>query len=349
MKLTLGLCWILLLSWLTHMAASPAWRLNEQAIELLNSELLIDSTQWQAQKQALELGIDSANVLSVKRQNAAKGVMSRTMSLPANAQMLRVQAQLQAEPLTRDSFTLFPPPAIQLMAIRNGVQSYPMVERPMFFQRIHSVDDIVAIGANTQLIQLGLVGSPGSDWRVSNLRVSVVEEHWRYAYLFQALVALWALTVLWVVVQAWRRAKVPTFAVAAVVFLVLIGILASDPQIDHARDLIAATASSLGGEITSQHFRAAMQFGHIFLFFSLTGVMLLGHRRWGLHIFQALMSIVVVAIATEALQSHVPGRDPDVQDFLFDMLGVCFGAGVYFLALWVNTQRYRLRVPTRTH
>jgi len=155
----------------------------------------------------------------------------------------------------------------------------------------------------------------------------------------RALVGLWGLTLVLAIVWAWRRARASTFLLCVVLGAVLIGVLASRPHVVMVYRVVINWITSFGVRLTADDFSAAMQFGHIALFAGLSVAILFGHRRWQMSTLQALASVVVIAIATEALQRHAFGRNPDVQDFIFDVIGIALGYVLYKLALFSFSRR----------
>jgi len=360
-RVTVLLCWVLALSWLTHYLASPDWRAGETRLILLTPVDASDVKKWSLRQQAtgfrVQVGgdesvIHDATVVSedkaliVARKPGRRGAAFRIVELPKNTSMLRLQAHLRAAPIVRESITLTPEPAFHIKTLNvNGSHRYPLVERPMFFQRTLSIDKLIEISHNTTSVELSLMVSPGSDWQLSKLSLSTVEEHGRYIHSFRALLALWGLTLLLLVVGAWRRSRVSTVLVFTVLAIVLSGVLATRALVVQAFRALAEGLLMVGGELTQRDFHAVMQFGHILLFALLAIVVLATHRRWALHPIQALCGILVVAVASEALQSHVLGRNPNMQDFLFDLIGVCVGSALFVVGTTLFTRKKPIRAP----
>jgi len=318
------LCWVLLLSWLTHVLASPWWRAPNPVAVLLSETEALDTSAWQTLPKSASLSVLDEKALSVTRPPGAWGRALRVIDLPPDTRLIRLEARLGAMSSYRDTVTLFPKPVFHLR-VDQGVQRYPLVERPMFFQRVHKIDELVTLPMGNEILELGLLAPPNLEWRVSGLTVTSVTEHRRYAQSFSAVIALWGLTVLWVVVKAWRRSRVPTALIGVVIAGVLVGVLSSRSQVVSAFHLIAKSVASIGGEVTANQFSSFMQAGHVILFAVLTLFALILRQRWLVQTWQVITGIFVLAIATEALQRHALGRSPDIQDLLFDTLGIMAG------------------------
>ena len=335
------LVWVLVLSWLTQMAASPQWRASNFNPAVLSAADALDPDQWVASSESASPLIDDRGDLYVGRRDKRWGSVKRRVPLVIEGsssanQLYRLQATLSTDKPWSDRLSLNPGPVLHLY-VDQGTRQYPFVARPMFFQSRVRIDTLVELRQQQAMMEIALIAMPGSNWRLSDLSLIAAREAPRYAHSFTALIALWGLTFLCGVVAAWRRARVPTLTVGLVVTLVLIGVLSSRTQVLQWFAYLSTEIRTVGGQITSGHFSAVMQSGHLVLFTGLTFLALSFHRRWWLKPLQIVSGIVVLAIATEALQNHAFGRSPDVRDFALDVIGIVVGAVLYWTLIGLKT------------
>lgn len=345
MNFSLLLAWVLVLSWLTQTAASPDWRASTITQAILPASQALDTVEWVPSKETVAATIDETGALYVARPDNRWAVITRRLSLvPAgnstdssdsSVSLLRFRATLETDTPALDRVTLTPGPVLHLF-LDHGERQYPFVARPMFFQSSVEVDTLIELRERHESLEIALIAAPNSNWRLSDLSLSAVAEHPRFAHSFSALIALWGLTVLLGVLIAWRRSKLPTLIVGLVVILVLIGVLSSRTQIVKLFEFLSNELQAVGGQVTSGHFGAAMQSGHLLLFSALTFLALVFHRRWWMTRTKVLAGVVVLAIATEALQNHAFGRSPDIQDFALDLIGIAIGTMVYGVGLLLS-------------
>jgi len=327
-KFLITVVWLLFLTWLTHTFASPQWRSDGLEIDLLTHDQMLEASAWTLHGPIESVDYHADQSITIERKLGAWTRMTRDVSLPPNTTLLRLKASLQAEFETSENISLFPPPVLHLKT-PGGSNPYPFVSRPMFFQRQLLVDELIELDVAYDSIEVGLIAPRMSDWRYRSVSLMAATEHWRYPHSVTALMALWGLSVLWLVVKAWRRAWLPTMVVLGVLATVLVGVLSSSTQIVRGYGLMAEWASRIGGTIGRGQFSSVMQFGHVSLFAALSFIALLFHKRWRLSRVQVLTGILVIAVATEALQRHVFGRSPDVQDLVFDGIGILVGTAAY--------------------
>lgn len=315
----------MVLSWLTHLAATPEWRAPNTVEVFLDQDDALVLNEWEPRPDSTVVVLQAESSIVLNPESSAWGRLFRTIPVASTENLFRLQATLTtvAQPIQR--FTLFPKPVLHFRVF-HGSQQYPFVARPMFFQNEVRIDEILELNGTHEQIELAFITAPNSKWQLSNLTVSAVREHGRYSLSFSALIGLWGLTLLWGAVQAWRRSRIPTLAVGVLLGLVLLGVLASRDQVTRVFSLLSDGVRVAGGQLTAGHFSAFMQSGHVGLFFALTIAALIFHRKWRLHHIQIIFGMVGLAIATEALQRHAFGRSPDVQDFVFDILGIALGS-----------------------
>ncbi len=331
MKFFALLCWVLLLSWLTHAAASPTWRTPVITEELLSEEQALNKTVWIMSKQATWESPNTDNAIQIRKEGARWAKVTRDVSIPENTDLLRVRASLKTEVPMWDRLTLNPQPVLHLR-LNQGARLYPLVERPLFFRRSVVVDEVLELVGKHEVIEIALISAENSNWQLSGVSIASVQEHARYTSAYTALLALWGLTLIWGVVKAWQRSKLPTALVGLTLGLVLMGVLASRTKIVLGFNYMVSWVQSLGGGLSSKEFTRFMEAGHLGIFAVLTVLVLWFRARWRLTFSQVLAGLVVLAVATEALQRHVVGRSPDVQDFIFDLFGMLLGTLIYVCA-----------------
>ena len=336
--------WVLLLSLLTHAAASPSWRVPEITEVFLNPTQAADLSQWQVKPatttivsvplSASELlnrvssGAESGFSMVLNPDSPKWGRAVRIVSVEPSEKLYRLKARLRTKATATERFTFFPAPVFHF-SVSHGAQRYPFVARPTFLRNDVHIDEVIELTSGYEEIELSLITAPNSKWQLSNLSLSAVREHSRYNASFTALIGLWGLTFLWGAMKAWRRSRLPTLAVGGLLALVLIGVLSSRAQVMHFFGLISDTIRAVGGQIVAGHFSTFMQGGHIGLFCLVTVASLVFRKQWQLSFGQIISGVLVLAIATEALQRHAFGRSPELQDFMFDMLGIVIGVILY--------------------
>ncbi len=318
------MCWVLLLSWLTHFAASPTWRTPVITERLLIEADAANPLGWQSSGPASKISVSNEGVIGVQRDINKRGRISRHIALPINASLLRLQATLQTDTSAADRLTWHPAPVL-LLKDPTRSNKYLLVERPMFFQSLVTLDEVIELEQPNTSIEVLFSSPPQTDWQLSNLTLSSVDEDARYRVSQYLLAGLWLITLCIGIYRAWRRARMPTVVVVGILGPLLGAVLASSDAVSAFFTIFKRSLNHLGGGITSGQFSSLMQNGHVILFAVLTLAVLIFHKHWGLLHRQVLVGLGVLAVATEALQRHAVGRSPDVQDFLFDVFGVLLG------------------------
>lgn len=331
MKSFWPLIWVLCLSYLTHLGASPNWRAPEVIQTFVTAGQLQDNAQWNTEPDGARLaeGPD-ASVYLVGPSNRWLHA-KRSFPLTESDRLIRLQATLRSITPPMQRATLFPRPVLHLQ-VEQATEPYPLVEHPMFFQSKVVLDKIVELDSSATAMELALIASPNSHWRISDVFITSVVANNRYTIGLWILSVLWALTLLACGYFAWQRAKLPTLVVGVVFSAVLLGVLSSRTQVIASFGAISRGMQTFGTDLNTGHLTLFMQIGHVALFAALTCSALLFHTHWRFTFKQVLLWLVALAIATEALQRHVIGRNPDIQDFMFDMVGIGFGIILYFVA-----------------
>jgi len=324
------LLWVFALSWLTHEAASPSWRSPDTVAVFINPTQAAELSEWEVKPASTTIVAAPGPSMALNPDNDKWGRAVRTITVAPSENLYRLKATLSTDGDPLQRFTLFPVTVFHLR-VNQGPQKYPLMERPMFFQHEVHIDEIIELKGRPEQVELSLITSANSNWRLSNLSFSAVREHSRYNISFSALIGLWALTLFWGLTKAWRRSPLPTLAVGGLLALVLLGVLSSRGQMLNLFSWFVGVATSIGGKLTKGDFSGLMQFGHIGMFCALTVVALVFRWRWKLNYSQIILGVVVLTIATEALQRHAFGRSPNMQDIIFDSLGIAAGAILYEL------------------
>jgi len=315
--------WILLLSWATHFVASPTWRTPITSSELLVNSTVQDPSAWMTKGPKSEILANTTKGISIDRESDKRRRIWQTIALPDNTTLLRFQGSLKTDSSAIDRFSWeWQPPVVLFLRVFNGPRQYPLSERPMFFQSVIHLDEVIELTMPHDIIELSFLKPPQASWQLSNVNLTAVVEHPRYSESRYILAALWLVTLCAGAYRAWRRARLPTLVVTGVLTALLGGVMASKELVGNIFTLMRNSINSLGGDITGAQFSSVMQSGHIVLFAALTLVVLMFHKRWNLLYFEVIVGVSVLAIATEALQRHALGRSPDIQDFLLDMIGI---------------------------
>ena len=323
--------WVLALSWLTHAAASPSWRTSNTVDVFLSSEQASNLSLWKVDRASTSIVEGADESILVNPDTDRWGRAMRDVAVSPTEKFYHLKATLRTDSNPTQRLTLFPKPVFHLF-VKHGEQQYPFVERPMFFKNEVLIDEIIELTGTHDEVELSLVKAPNANWRLSNLSLSAVQVHKRYNGSFSVLIGLWGLTLLWGVTKAWRRSGLPTLVVGALLTVFLVGVLASRSQVVYLFDLLSNAIRSIGGQITAGHFAVFMQMGHIGLFCVLTVAALVSRHHWRLSYIQIILGMIVLAVATEALQRHVFGRTPDAQDFIFDVFGIAIGSLLLFVS-----------------
>lgn len=331
MKFFALLVWVLTLSWLTHAAASPSWRAPNIVEEFLSATQAANLSEWEVKPASTVMVAAPGPSIVLNPDTNKWGRAIRLVPVTPTENLYRLKITLTTDTLPAQRFTLFPEPVFHFH-VNTGTQKYPFVERPMFFRSEVRIDEVIELTGEHSEVELSFITTKNSIWRLSNLSLSAVREHGRYNTSFSALIGLWGLTLLWGVLKAWRRSRLPTLAVGGLLAVVLIGVLASRIQVMQVFGLLSTGIRSVGGQLSAGNFSTFMQAGHIGLFCVLTFAALVFRRKWYLTYTRIVLGALVLAIATEALQRHAFGRSPDVQDFIFDILGIVVGSILYELS-----------------
>ncbi len=330
MKSLWPLIWVLCLSYLTHLGASPDWRAPEVIQTFVSANEWYDNSQWNTEPEGARLAEGPDRSVYLVGPSNRWLHAKRSFALTEADRLIRLQATLRSITPPLQRVTPFPRPVLHVH-IEQATEPYPLVEHPMFFQSKVVLDKIVELDSSATSMELALIASPGSHWRLSDVIVTSVVANDRYQIGLWVLALLWLLTLLAGVYFAWQRAKLPTVVVGVVFSTVLVGVLSSRTQVIESFGVISRGMQTIGTDLNTGHLTLFMQIGHVSLFTALTFSALLFHTHWRFTFKQVLLWLVALAIATEALQRHVIGRNPDIQDFMFDIVGIGLGVVFYFV------------------
>lgn len=324
------MCWVLLLSWVTQFTASPTWRAPVATAELLSSEEASNPSNWTTKGPIEEIVASADGTISIQRDIDQWRRIYQWIDLPENTKLLRFQADVRTDTPSIERYRWRPYPVL-FFKLSEGRDKFPFNVRPMFFVSSLQIDEVIELSQPQDKIELSLVKPRQASWQFSNISLSVVEEHSRYTNGRYVLACLWLITLCLGVYRAWCRARLPTVMVVGVLVGVLGGVLASKDLINSFFMLLRESLNRLGGDLTVEQFSSITQAGHIILFALLTFVVLVFHKRWNLYYTQVIIGIGVLAVATEELQRHALGRSPNIQDFLYDVLGIFAGMIIFGL------------------
>jgi len=337
-----------MLSWATHFVASPTWRTPITASEILLEADAQLPSNWTTPGPASEIVASPDGAVRIERDMDKRRRIVKSIPLPDNTTLMRFQANLHTDTSALDRFSWdWQAPVVLFLEVPEAKQRYPLSERPLFFKYNVQLDEVIELEMPQESIELSFLKPVNASWQLSKVSLSGVIEHPRYHESRYILAGLWLITLSIGIYRAWLRARLPTVLVVGVLAGVLGGVLASKDLVVKFFAILRNSMNSLGGDITSGQFSSLMQSGHIVLFAVLTLMVLVFHKRWNLLYTEVVIGMVVLAIATEALQRHVLGRSPDIQDFLLDIIGIALSL-IVFVAMrgMYRLSRQLLRKPT---
>jgi len=133
-RITLLLVWVLLLSWITHFAASPGWRAPKELAEIISTSQALDPAKWSVKDGFTALQISPTGEITIDRLQGWRAVAVQKIELPPNLSLLRLQATLKVISLSSQEITLYPKPVLHVLTRGPSGGRYPYVARPMFFE-----------------------------------------------------------------------------------------------------------------------------------------------------------------------------------------------------------------------
>jgi len=165
---------VLALSWLTHAAASSSWRAPTSVQVFLSTDQAAEVSGWVARPATTEIVAGPGGSIVLNPDNSDKwGRAVRLIPVAPSENLYRLKATLTTALPPAERLTLFPKPVFHLH-VSHGSRRYPLVERPMFFHNEVRVDELVKLTGEHEEVELSLITSANSNWRVSNLSLSAV-------------------------------------------------------------------------------------------------------------------------------------------------------------------------------
>lgn len=186
---------------------------------------------------------------------------------------------------------------------------------------------VAAVPEAAEQVVVGLISQPeAATYRVFDVKLKSVVESTVYNALVLLLSAAWLLYAFIVGVFIFKHSNSLVFLILFLLLLLLLlaTINSADSIAEHAQPLLL-TLEQYIGQARHVWLSMMMKMGHISGFFLLTTIAIYVFRQTEKSDGLAVLLMVVLAIATELAQLHVPDRQASFIDIIIDSVGIIVG------------------------
>ena len=188
-------------------------------------------------------------------------------------------------------------------------------------------EQVAAVPTASEQVELFLAANTVGAWRLERLSVEAVRGAPRYRYALGALGIAWTALLLVSLGTMARRGRWRSGALLAVALTVLLlSVALVQPLVRAAAAPVMSALTALLPATSLPTSTALLKIAHAVGFSVLVVTLLVMRRATGLGVRGAIALASLLAVGTEALQRHHPGRSADLADIGIDLLGIGVGA-----------------------